>query len=398
MTRTANGSGDHPSRVAAARGLLDAFLLETGVVGPEPPRRYLWTDAFAVCTLLGLHRAGVGPGPEGATYQELALRLVDQVHQVLGRHRDDDPRSGRLSGLEGPEAEAHPTAGGLRIGKPRPERRADEPSDPRLEWERDGQYFHYLTRWMHALLRTAQETGGSRYLQWALELAQVTYRGFVREGSTPGRRTLPWKMSIDLSRPLVTTPGHHDPLDGYLTFRTLRAAAREAGSTDPPLADGTAQFRDLAGVASGRGWATDDPLGLGGLMVDALRVSRLQETDGVDLPALLRLLLDSVSAGLGALRASHTLDGPVGFRIPFRELGLSLGIHALERLDPGESEEVLQAWHRLPELEALGEAARRIEKTWLDPANRSQATWTDHGDINAVALAASLAPDGYLGA
>lgn len=97
------------------------FADQTGLSSSRPPQRYLWTDAFAVCNLLGLGRT------------DLALRLVEQVHHTLGRHPGDDRRSGWISGLEGEAAEAHPTAGGLRIGKPLPERRSGEPFDERLE-------------------------------------------------------------------------------------------------------------------------------------------------------------------------------------------------------------------------------------------------------------------------
>ena len=78
------------------------------------------------------------------------------MHHVLGRHRDDDPRRGWISGLSEEEGERHPTRGGLRIGKPLNEREPDEPADSQLEWEQDGQYFHYLTKWMHALYRMGQ--------------------------------------------------------------------------------------------------------------------------------------------------------------------------------------------------------------------------------------------------
>src|SRR6056297_2913063 len=87
-------------RLQAAGLLLDDFLLDTGVLGQETPRRYLWTDAFAVCTLLGLGESDLEPEVEGAeSYRALALRLVDQVHHVLGRHRADDSRAGWISGL-----------------------------------------------------------------------------------------------------------------------------------------------------------------------------------------------------------------------------------------------------------------------------------------------------------
>ncbi len=66
-------------------------------------------------------------------WREMAKDLVAEVHHVLGRHRPDDPRTGWLSGLGEAEGARHPTLGGLRIGKPLPERRPNEPYDERLE-------------------------------------------------------------------------------------------------------------------------------------------------------------------------------------------------------------------------------------------------------------------------
>ena len=151
---------------ALARELMLQFADRTGITGTRAPRRYLWTDAFAVCNFLGLHAVS-----DDGSWLDLALRLVDQVHHVLGRHRADDPRQGWISGLDDAQGELHPTIGGLRIGKPLPERSPQEHLDQRLEWERDGQYFHYLTRWMHALHRVALATGELRYARWARELA-----------------------------------------------------------------------------------------------------------------------------------------------------------------------------------------------------------------------------------
>lgn len=108
-------SGATDKRTADARDLMDRFLRDTGVTSDASPRRYLWTDAFAVCNLLGLGEP------------DLARRLVSQVHETLGRHRDDDPRDGWISGLDEEEGRRHPTAGGLRIGKKLPERGPNEP-------------------------------------------------------------------------------------------------------------------------------------------------------------------------------------------------------------------------------------------------------------------------------
>ncbi len=49
-------------------------------------------------------------------------------------------------------------------------------------------------------------------------------------------------------------------------------------------------------------------------------------------------------------------------------------------------------------LEAFLPLAGAIEGFWRDPENRSAPAWEDHRGINRVMLAASLIPDGYLGA
>src|SRR5438105_10487508 len=100
-----------------AAELMLRFAERTGLIGDGPSRRYLWTDAFAVCNFLGLSRA-----TGERRYEELAVTLIDRVHHVLGRHRPDDRRRGWISGLDEREGERHPTRGGLRIGKPLAER------------------------------------------------------------------------------------------------------------------------------------------------------------------------------------------------------------------------------------------------------------------------------------
>lgn len=65
------------------------------------PKRYLWTDAFAVCNYLELSRR-----TNDDIYSDLALELVNQVHHVLGRYRQDDPREGWISGLNEVDGES----------------------------------------------------------------------------------------------------------------------------------------------------------------------------------------------------------------------------------------------------------------------------------------------------
>ena len=367
---------------------MDEFAEATGLSGGQPPRRYLWTDAFAVCNFLGLHRQ-TGTGH----YLDLALHLVDQVHHVLGRHRPDDPRRGWIGARSDEEGERHPTRGGLRIGKPLPERVPGDPYDARLEWDRDGQYFHYLTQWLHALHRVHRDTGQPIFHTWAVELAQAAHAAFVRSDGPMGAPRMVWKMSIDLDRVLVPSTGQHDALDAWIAYHELRSA--EAGAAvDSATLDHEVQ--EAAALCRGAAWATDDPLGIGALLTHAFRLAAMIREHGVDGGALLGRIVAAAEAGLAAHARGGPMAEPASGRIAFRELGLAIGLHAFERMPAltGGRERVPT---RLAGLERYLPLAERIDDFWCAEGNRQGSTWRAHGDINAVMLATSLAPDGYLG-
>lgn len=362
----------------------------------EPPRRYLWTDAFAVCNYLELHRR-----TSSARYLDLALQLVDQVHHVLGRHRPDDSRTGWISGLDEREGEAHPTKRGLRIGKKMNERRPEERLDERLEWDRDGQYFHYLTKWMHALSRVSRVTGNRAFLSWAIELARAAHAGFVYVPSFGGRKMMYWKMTIDLSAPLVPSMGQHDPLDGFITYHELMAhPAGKHREQDGPGLD--REIADIEKICLGKTWATDDALGIGGILCDAFRVVQMMAGGTFEGDDLLANLLDAARVGLNACLRKNSLDLPADYRLPFRELGLSIGLKALDRLwklieskpDVFRDRQDMRA--RVEALLRYAPLVELIEDFWLEDAHRDADSWTEHRDINMVMLATSLAPDGFL--
>lgn len=378
--------------VAAAASLMKRFAANTGLSGEAPQRRYLWTDAYAVCNLLELSRR-----TGQACYHELALRLVVRVHHVLGRHRGDDARRGWLSGLGDEEGERHPTRGGLRIGKKLPERGPDEPFDERLEWERDGQYFHYLTRWMQALDSVARATRQSRYNLWARELAKAGHDAFVHGPPSRSGRRMAWKMSIDLSRPLVSSMGHHDPLDGFLACAELRTTAEWLHACSGPALQ--QETSDFLAMIDPRHLVTADPLGLGGLLADAARVAELTEERAMDGSDLMETLLAAAHQGLAFYARQPELSEPASRRLAFRELGLAIGLSAIRiisgQMDAGQypragTRSVRSAVEALdPFLELEG----RIRGFWMDPAHRSVGSWTDHQDINDVMLASSLVPE-----
>lgn len=363
----------------AATKLMDAFAERSGLRSDVPPQRYLWTDAFAVVNWLELYRRTQEP-----RFRELALALIDQVHATLGRHRSDEPNSGWLSGMSEEDGAAHPTAGGLRIGKPLPERGPAEPSDERLEWERDGQYFHYLTKWMDALARTGSLLGESRFHSWAVELAASVFPRFLQRSLSGEPLGLAWKMSIDLSRPQAPGMSPHDALDGYVTFRWLDSAASETRLDE--------EIATLRGLIRGQQWDTADPLGLGGLLLDAMRMAllpRLPQEDG-RLPGD---ILSGVAAGLTAFDRAGTLEQPAERRLGFRELGLTIGLQGLGLLAEAADRSSALAEDVRPHLSQLtsGRAAgERILEFWSDERNRQNPTWTDHRDINDVMLATAM--------
>lgn len=216
--------------------------------------RYLWTDAFGVINFLTLHQeynAALQSSSSSSSsvsaqqddkYLILARRLVETVHDVLGRTRDGQRR---LPGA----TDDNPLGGGLRIGK------VDETGP-----DSDGQYHHYLTVWMFALNRLSLATGDTSYNTQAVSLARAIHSRFFvnRESSHP---RMVWKMATDLSTPLVASEGNLDPVDGFVVFRLLQAAAMQAGQ-GVVLAEEIKDYRRVMRRKGGH-HVSGDPLDLG---------------------------------------------------------------------------------------------------------------------------------------
>jgi hypothetical protein len=367
------------SQSQAATIMLD-FVERTGLTLEAPAQRYLWTDAFALQNLLDLYRKTGDPA-----YRDLATDLIAQVHGVLGRHRPDDSRRGWLSGLPEEEGAEHPTAAGLRIGKPLPERGPGEPLDQALEWDRDGQYFHYLTRWMDALASAAVILEEPDHARMAAELAQgVVPRVLVRspEGDPLG---IAWKMSIDLSRPQVAGMNPQDALDGYATLRRLASQGGAVG-----LEKEIAILRDLS--AHGE-WETDDPLGLGGLLTSGTHLALLPDRTAAE-ERLVGDLLADAAAGLEAYLSQEPLRVPSSQRLAFRELGLAIGLSMLPAINAQAERSPSLAAAIEPHLTTLMERRSigpEVVEFWSDSEHQEASMWQDHRDINEVMLATALA-------
>jgi len=90
------------------------------------------------------------------------------------------------------------------------------------------------------------------------------------------------------------------------------------------------------------------------------------------------------------------------YRLAFRELGLSIGLHAIVKIQkiidqhPENFSNQQEVHGRLSGLVRFLPLTERIETFRLDPRNQQSHSWTAHRDINSVMLATSLAPEGYL--
>lgn len=134
-------------------------------------KRYLWTDAYGLMLYVSLFRHF-----NDKIYLDKSELLVKNVKSILGRKK------------------------GFRIGE-----------DP----ERDGQYFHYLTKWMYALNELGRLI--PKYHHEAVQLAKDVHPHFF----VPNIGMI-WKMEEDLSKPYRGYGfGGLDSYDAFVTYRVL---------------------------------------------------------------------------------------------------------------------------------------------------------------------------------
>jgi hypothetical protein len=382
---------------AMAARLMVEFAQRTGLSPvAQNPRRYLWTDAFAVCNFLELYeRTG------DQKYRRYASQLIDQVHRVLGRYRSDDVCKGWISGLDDEKGCHQPTLGGLRIGKPLRERGANESIDEQREWDRDGQYFHYLTKWIHALCQAAFLTGDNENVRWARELAETAFRAFTCRSETGEIIGVYWKMSTDLSRPLVPVMGSHDALDGFITCREVQNALANV-SNYPDVSGFNQTAEALFALCQHGDWKTNDPLGVGGLLFDACRLCQLICHEQPREQRLLEAVIQGCRDSLMLLLQTGYLNLPTPHRLAFRELGLAIGLRALpimaDAMDKNRNmfESGLALRQTIDLLFSYEPLSDEIIGLWLPYTESRPESWRGHQDINEVMLATAIIPDTFL--
>ncbi len=157
----------------------------------------------------------------------------------------------------------------------------------------------------------------------------------------------------------------------------------------------------MTDICKGMGLTTDDPLGIGGLLSDATRITQLIINGGLKNIELLEMVLDSSILGLRSYMKNDPMKYPAEYRLAFRELGLSIGLKGFEMMvdlinkNP-ELSQINSLQERINLFEEYLELGNNIEKFWMDKENRKTSNWIEHRDINTVMLATTLEPDGFL--
>ena len=210
-----------------------------------------------------------------------------------------------------------------------------------------------------------------------------------------------WKMSIDLTHPQVPSMGQHDPLDGYVTYNEIQSGMQNLGAYKSSETSLEPEIYDMKEICRGISFPTDDPLGIGGLLCDATRITQLILRGHLNQIQLLKEVLDSSIIGLRSYISNNPINLSADHRLAFRELGLSIGFKGLRMMmelvnnnsELSIAKTVSKSFDELKEYMELGTT---IEMFWMDKKNRKSRNWIDHSDINTVMLATSLALCGFL--
>jgi hypothetical protein len=267
---------------------------EAGLCADGHQRRYLWTDAFGVMAYTSLADYYEG-SVQAQEYRTAADKLIDVVHQCLGR-----PRTNRPEDAMQPFDPKSPTGHvGLRIGKAASRKVTD------YGMKYDGMYWHYIDKWLLALCRAGHEVQ-------AVDIAKSVFPFFFDAGPHGDGRTggIRWKLSVDATPPSSLERAHasDDALIALIVFSLLQSKLeRDYDETITQQHNLQGEIRLLRNsLEYYRPRVTDDPLGWG-------------------LEALFDQYLDGQPRKNALASLASSALAPYHLSLPFRLYGAILG-------------------------------------------------------------------------
>ena len=253
---------------------------EAGLCADGHQRRYLWTDAFAVLAFCSIAERYESEGKlvAASLYRNASNKLINVVHECLGA-----PVSSKAENAMHKDPRSPTGYMGLRIGKVNSRRVTD------AGMEFDGQYWHYVDKWLFALERAGRSDD-------AIKIAKSCFPYFFDSSRGGGIR---WKLSVDGTPPsgLEHAYANQDTLSALVVFSVL-------GKHNKDLAEEISMLRNA--LDGYRPRVTTDPLGWG---LEAFYNQFLQDHPMSD-------ALESLQAR--ALDPSH-------LSLPFRLYGAMIG-------------------------------------------------------------------------
>jgi hypothetical protein len=158
----------------------------------------------------------------------------------------------------------------------------------------------------------------------------------------------------------------------------------------------------MAEICRSMNLVTTDPLGIGSLLFDASRIAQLMVMGSLMDAGQLETVVESSLLGMRSFAKGETLEYPADYRLAFRELGLSIGLSAVNNIrrvveeNPGLLPRNSPLYRRIEDLMGYMPLRETIENFWIDCMNRQASTWIEHCEINMIMLATRLAPGRFL--
>jgi hypothetical protein len=337
--------------------------------GPSPSgqRRYLWTDAFGICTfisqsLLTKELSKFSESKQSADSQPdeyliAAEKLIIAVYDCLG-----NPRSDKFP-ME-PDTELPNACKGLRIGKTQARTISRGGTDMGMSY--DGMYYHYLAQFIFAVQRYCVASHNTHQLQRLVRLIKQIHPAFLVPGQ--GYR---WKVNVDLS-PIptdLTTRSNHDAVTALVVYTLVNGIC-----ADKPL---ETEIADLQGIVETY-YQKDvrelmqhamDPLGLG------LELWSSQWLEGAA-PTLFRDSMIKMAQPIAQNSIAESPHSDLNFRLYGAVLGLQLVIDGST------------AAH-------LTKYAEHLIKYFVEEEVAHAIGENEHSTINKVMFAAAVNPLAY---
>lgn len=313
---------------------------EAGLCHDRYQRRYLWTDAFGVLAYTSIAEMYESKNDKDKSemYRRARDKLIRTVHACLGV-----PRSNEKDDAMKIDTKLSPTGYvGLRIGKLHSRKVTD------YGMEYDGQYWHYIDKWLLALARSGHVNEG-------ILIAKSCFPAFF-DAESGGIR---WKLSIDSTAPpsLRMAGPSDDTLVALIVFLILQANRLDDDNA-PSLNNEIQMLKNALKGYKPR--VTDDPLGWG------LEAMYDQYLTGKPRTRALASIHES------ALHPSH-------LSLPFRLYGAIIGARV--------AGEAVAPKNKVDELVTM--SLRYQEKAM-------ESGYEEHSSINRVMLATCLLCPGVL--